>query len=446
MALFDKYARLRRAVGAGTLHSDRDKILSCLQGHVKRQDLPALVAEPATVAGVQACVQFAAERKLPLVVHSGLTQRTAEGLGGKLLLSTVRLVSSPSFLAENTRLQVAAGVSLEALQVDLDRTGVRWPPLFPVPRATSIGALISAGWQGLRTWRHGGTLSHVAGVEWVDGEGNLHEAGPETSGSDYVDLLPFLFGSRGELGILTRADLLLEKKPTQRAACTIRLPQVAEVTRIISLVGLSSPPPDVVLLLDSGALEIFRGASSLMAAEGARAVIVCEWSDSEARPVLPYAHWLDDSRDIDELWRELFECASRATENFPAYLEGQVVLPARAFADFEAYTRAFSHDANISAALWGTVEVGHLHIWLPLPEDEPRLRQQASHVLEKLQDYSVQLGGGPTGKVAPAILKRLTPQRSSWTSGWRVRAKLKEQFDPHTIFPLRDPLTKNMFA
>ncbi len=446
MVLFDKYARLRKAVGAGTLHSDRDKILGCLQGHVKRQDLPALVAEPATVAGVQACVQFAADKKLPIVVCSGLTPRTADGLGGKMLLSTVRLVSSPSFLAENTRLQVAAGVSLEALQIDLDRYGVRWPPLFPVPKAASIGALISAGWHGLRTWRHGGTLSHVAGLEWVDGEGTLHEAGPETSGTDHVDLLPFLFGSSGELGIVTRTDLLLERKPTQRAACTISLPQVAEVTRIISLVGLSSPSPDVVLLLDSGVLEIFRGVSTPLAADGARAIMVCEWSETEKRPALPYAHWLDGAREIEEFWKELFELPSRTTQKYPAYLEGQVVLPARAFADFEAYTRAFSHDANILAALWGTIEVGHLHIWLLLPEDEPRLRQQASHVLEKLQDFSVQLGGGPAGKVAPGILKKLALQRSSWPSGWRVRAKLKEQFDPHTIFPLRDPLTKNMFA
>jgi FAD/FMN-containing dehydrogenase len=127
-------------------------------------------------------------------------------------------------------------------------------------------------------------------------------------------------------------------------------------------------------------------------------------------------------------------------------VEGQVSLPARAFADFEAYTRAFSHDANIPAALWGSVEVGHLHIWLLLPEDETRLKQQASHVLEKLQDYSTQLGGGPTGKVAPGILKRLALQRNSWSPGWRVRAKLKEQFDPQGILPLRDPLTKNMFA
>ncbi|MBM3325209.1 MAG: FAD-binding oxidoreductase, partial [Calditrichaeota bacterium] len=196
MALFDKYAKLRKTLGSGSLHVDREEILEFLDGPVKRQELPALVVEPTTVAGVQACVQFAVEKKLPMAICSGLSGKSADDLSGKMLLSTARFVSAPAFLDGNARAQVAAGVSLEALNLDLNRLEVRWPPLFPVTKTASIGALLASGWQGLRNWRHGGTISHIASMEWVDGVGNVHEANTRAQAGDAADILPFLFGSR----------------------------------------------------------------------------------------------------------------------------------------------------------------------------------------------------------------------------------------------------------
>jgi FAD/FMN-containing dehydrogenase len=442
MALFDKYAKLRKTLGSDALYTDRDKILEFLEGRVKRPDLPELVVEPATVAGVQACVQFASERKLKIAVCSGLAPQSAHGLGGKMLLSTAHLVSSPSFLDGNRRVQVASGVSVEALHLDFNQHQVRWPPLFPVIKNTSIGALVSAGWQGIRNWLHGGTVAHVAAIEWVDGAGNLQEAGTRLQSGDSTDTLPLFFGSRGELGILTKLELLLDKKPEQRVACVIHLSEVAEVTAILSQVEANSPPPEIVLLLDVGASDILSSTKGVMSLDHARAVVVCEWGDSapEKLRALPRTRWFDTNEEVDKLWAGLLELVPVVAQRYPARVEGQVVLPARAFADFEAYTRVQSHESNISAALAGTVEVGHMHIWLLLPEDEPRLKRRAMEALEKMQEYSVQLGGGPTGQVAPGILARLALQQATWSTGWRVRAKLKEQLDPQGIFPIREPL------
>ncbi|MFH1010860.1 MAG: FAD-binding oxidoreductase [bacterium] len=446
MTLFDKYAKLRKTLGSGSLYVDRAKILEFLEGRVKRQDLPALVVEPTTVTGVQACVQFAVERKLSMAICSGLAGKGADDLGGKMLLSTARFVSAPAFLDGNSRVQVAAGMSLEALNLDLNRHKVRWPPLFPVAKTASIGALVASGWQGLRNWRHGGTISHIGALEWVDGAGNLREAGTRLQGGDPADVLPLLFGSRGELGILTNIELLLEEKPQQRIASTIHLSEVAEVTAVLSQIGMSSPAPEIVLLFDAGALEILGKTPSAAANERTRAMVVCEWRDSppEKMRTLPHTRWFETAEEVDKLWASLLELVPVAAKRCPAHMEGQVVLPARAFADFEAYTRAVSHEANISAALAGTVEVGHMHIWLFLSEDEPRLKRRANDVLEKMQDYSAQLGGGPAGKIAPGILKRLALQRDSWTTGWRVCAKLKERLDPHGIFPIREPLAQRV--
>ncbi len=436
MALFDKYARLRKAMGPGSVHSDREKILDYLEGRVTKQELPVLVVEPATVAGVQACVRFASEKGLEVVVCSGLAPRTVEDLAGKMMLSTARLTGAPSFLDENTRLQIAAGVSLEALQVDLDRHDVRWPPLFPMPKATSVGAVIAAGWQGIRTWRHGGTLTHVAGAEWVDGGGELRAAGTLAGATDQADMLSCLFGSRGEFGILTRVELLLEPNPGVRTACTIHLTEASEIVGVLSQIGLSSSPPDVIFLLDSGALEILRRGLEAAIPEETRAMVICEWGgtppDSLASPAP--VRWFEDSEATDRLWTELFALVPAAARFYPARLEGQVVLPARSFAGLEAHARELSYEANIAVALLGTVEVGHLHIWLLLSEDDPRIRRQAAQVLDKLQEYAAESGGGPAGRIAARARRRWTRYHGVSATSAQVRDKLKKLLDPHRIF------------
>ncbi|MBU1937100.1 FAD-binding oxidoreductase, partial [bacterium] len=441
--LFDKYARLRKAMGLGSLHTNREKILELLEGQVTRKQLPVLAVEPATVSGIQACLRYASEKKMPVEICSGLSPRHANDLGGKMLLSTAQLVSSPRFRDNNTRLQIAAGTSIESLQPDFLKYHVRWAPLFPPPKATSIGALIASGWEGIRTWHHGGVLSHLAGLEWVDGAGDIHRTGTLSSGGNAADMMAFLYGSRGELGVITQVDLLLEPLPDYRAACVFLLSDAQDTTNVLSQVGLMSPAPDIVLLLDEGSLEILRRQAATLAPEKAKAAVVCEWSTNvpETLPSDLDANIFEGTAEVDELWKLLFSLEPLAKQLFPARLHSQVVLPARAFPDFEAHARELSHEANLPIALWGTVEVGHLHIWLLLPEDEPRLRRRAGEVLDKLQEYSAQLGGGPSGKASGGILQRVALRRGSSPTGWKVRDKLKEQLDPDAIFPAEKALS-----
>jgi FAD/FMN-containing dehydrogenase len=399
--------------------------------------------EPATVSGIQACLRYASEKKMLVEICNGLSPRHANDLGGKMLLSTAQLVSPPRLQDSNTRLQVAAGTSIESLQPDFLKYHVRWAPLFPTPKATSIGALIASGWEGIRTWHHGGVLSHLAGIEWVDGTGEIHRTGSLSANGGSADMMAFLFGSRGELGVLTQVDLLLEPLPDYRAACVFPLSEARDAATVLSQVGSMSPAPDIVLLLDEGSLEILRRQAATLAPREAKAALVCEWSTKtpEKLPSEFDANIFEGTAEVDELWKILFSLDSLSKQLFPARLHGQVVLPVRAFTDFESDARALSHEANLPIAIWGTVEVGHLHIWILLPEDESRLRRRAGEVLEKLQEYSAQLGGGPAGKAAPGILQRVAVRRGSSPTGWKVRDKLKEQLDPDAIFPAEKALS-----
>ena len=132
--IFDKYARLRKAMGQGSLHINREKILELLEGQVTRKQLPILAAEPATVPGVQACLRYASEKKMPIAICSGLFPRHANDLGGKMLFSTAQLVSSPRFQDNNMRVRVAAGTSIESLQSDSCRIIYFNFPLSPEPQ------------------------------------------------------------------------------------------------------------------------------------------------------------------------------------------------------------------------------------------------------------------------------------------------------------------------
>src|ERR1700741_180374 len=209
MKWFDKYHKLREAVPRGRIFTDQKEILPFLSGKMQKEDLPAVVVEPADESEISACLACAAEKNLKIVLTSGCKPMTARKLNGAMLMRTSRLSGTPQFSADRLSVRVDAGYPAEALAIDLNRIGRRWTPLLPVPSQMSMGDLMATGWEGFRNWKTGGTLSGVRSVDWISYHGKRWVTGSAATGSQAPDISSLLFNSRGALGVITSVELVL---------------------------------------------------------------------------------------------------------------------------------------------------------------------------------------------------------------------------------------------
>jgi FAD/FMN-containing dehydrogenase len=109
---------------------------------------------------------------------------------------------------------VAAGTPLTALRAALHPHRQRWPVEAPASEAATVGGSIAAGRAGPTRLVDGTPRDHVLGVDIVTGDGRaLTFGGRVVKNVAGYDLVRLVTGSRGTLGLITRAHLRLRAIP-----------------------------------------------------------------------------------------------------------------------------------------------------------------------------------------------------------------------------------------
>ncbi len=400
MKWFDRFHKLRESVTLGRLHTEQRQILTLLKGKVSKDDIPVVVVEPAGEGELEACIAFATEKHMRVSVGSGVKPLGIHGLGGGMLILTTRFSAAPRFETDQRAVRVEAGLTAEALAIDLSRRARRWHPLLPVPSGESLGDLIATGWEGLRNWKSGGVLSHVRMIEWMGYDGRRYSTGRGAARSQSVDMSDYLFGSRGRFGVITALELELQEQPPIRTAALFELRDAHDALKLLGRLRDFDPQPETVIYWGEVATSLIRSHNDGTISPQAGVVLMVEWDceidwpeewDRFARP-------LTEEKRIAELWQDLFRLPRTVARLYPAKVESRLKLPAPAIVDMEAAARELGRDANVQIALWGTVEAGHLHVWALLPDEETRTRRQAEGAVRSLVEIAVDLDGSECTK------------------------------------------------
>src|ERR1700682_3553112 len=102
---------------------------------------------------------------------------------------------------------VEAGITLEALQAELGRTG-QFLPLDPFNSpGHTIGGLLATGWTGPLRQRYGSARDYLIGIRVAMPDGHLATAGGRVvkNVSGY-DLMKLHYGAMGSLGVIVAAS------------------------------------------------------------------------------------------------------------------------------------------------------------------------------------------------------------------------------------------------
>ena len=138
---------------------------------------PLGVVRPRSTADVVACVQYAAEKQIPIHARGAGTGAAGAALGPGLVLDFSRYLRR-ILATDRESVRVQAGVVYERLCAHLRPYGRLFGPN-PATAVTTIGSMVALDASGSRRPRYGSTRRHVLGMQVVLADGKLLEVGRE---------------------------------------------------------------------------------------------------------------------------------------------------------------------------------------------------------------------------------------------------------------------------
>jgi FAD/FMN-containing dehydrogenase len=260
------------------------------------------------------------------------------------------------------------------------------------------------------------------------------------------ELVDLVVGSEGTLGIVTRAELQLERVPTVVGTLLVVLADLESLGHVVT--SLLPHAPVAIELLDRSFLDLAPIAGAAISLEGARAVLLVDFEGSveagvraalEAaeRAVAPAALRTRSgvSRiEREALWR-LRHGASAALAALPSERRSLQVIedgcvPVSALGRYLSGVHAAAAEADVPIVAFGHAGDGHLHVNALVDTTVPGFERRLERLLETVTALVVELGGTPSGEHGDGRLRAGVLDRLYGPAVVGLFAAVKQAFDP----------------
>jgi len=411
---------------------------------------PLAIALPASVAEVQAIVQWALAEGVAIVPSGGRTGLSggAVAANGELVVSLERMHQVLDFDAVDRTLTVQAGMALEAVHNAAREHGLIYPVDFAARGSCSIGGNIATNAGGIRVIRYGNTREWIAGLKVVTGSGEVLELNrgliKNSSGYDFRQLL---IGSEGTLGIVVEATLRLTDPPPPANVMLLALPSFEVLMQVFAAFRER---------LRLEAFEFFTDrALGHVLAHGAQApldqvypfYVVTEYAaGDEAQEAAALAAFEDcmtqgwvldgvisqSQAQAQQLWR-LREGITEAVARYKPY-KNDISVRISAMPAFLARTQALLGEAypDFEVVWFGHIGDGNLHINVLKPDayGDAEFITACEHVTKLLAQVLAEFGGSISAEHGIGLVKKPYLAGTRSAPEIALMREVKRAFDP----------------
>lgn len=233
----DLLHELTNIVGENRIKTDTTSLQSWGSDYTKHfEPNPSVIVFPSSTEQVQALVQFANQHHIAITPSGGRTGLSAGAVAsqGEIVLSLDKMNQILDFYPADRMVRIQAGVVTEQLQRYAEEQDMYYPVDFASAGSSQMGGNIATNAGGIKVIKYGMTRNWVLGLTVVTGKGDiLHiNKGMIKNATGYA-LQHLFIGGEGTLGIITEAEIKLERKPHDLQVMVLGVPDFDAVMPIL---------------------------------------------------------------------------------------------------------------------------------------------------------------------------------------------------------------------
>jgi len=197
----------------------------------------AAIVFPKTTEQVQAIVLLANEHNVVLTPSGGRTGLSAGAVAanGEIVVSMDKMNRIGQFYPADRMIEIEAGVVTQQLQEFAESKDLYYPVDFASAGSSQMGGNIGTNAGGIKVIRYGMTRQWIMGLTVVTGKGDILQLnrGMVKNATGY-DLRQLFIGSEGTLGLVTHAQIKLERQPQDLNVMVLGMDSFNDVMNVLS--------------------------------------------------------------------------------------------------------------------------------------------------------------------------------------------------------------------
>ncbi|MGO2277412.1 FAD-binding oxidoreductase [Psychrobacter sp. AOP7-D1-21] len=197
----------------------------------------AAIVFPKTTEQVQTIVLLANEHNLVLTPSGGRTGLSAGAVAanGEIVVSMDKMNHIGQFYPADRMVEIEAGVVTQQLQEFAESKDLYYPVDFASAGSSQIGGNIGTNAGGIKVIRYGMTRQWIMGLTVVTGKGDILQLnrGMVKNATGY-DLRQLFIGSEGTLGLVTHAQIKLERQPQDLNVMVLGMDSFNDVMNVLA--------------------------------------------------------------------------------------------------------------------------------------------------------------------------------------------------------------------
>ena len=384
---------------------------------------PEVIVFPETTGQVSRILAYAHQENIPVTTRgagTNLSGGTIPDQGGiALVLTKMNKVLEIDF--ENRVVVVEPGTINQELQDMLTPHGYYYPPDPASMKACTIGGNVGECSGGPRCLKYGVTRDYILGMEMVLSTGEVVAIGSKQQvNPDPLDIVKFMVGSEGTLGVFTKLFLKIKKISEAKKTMLCTFNSVKDASRTVANIVREGIVPTTLELMDNLlincaedfiGLGLDRTADALLLIEvdglkeeldGQVEVIkkVCEKNNVKGFKIAQSA------KEVDQLWTARRTVIGAVARKRPSYSMQDVTVPRNKLPDIVEEIVNISEKYNLPIGVLAHAGDGNLH---PLVLFDERNQEEVEkvHVAEFLIcKKALSLGGTLSGEHGIGLLKK----------------------------------------
>ncbi|GAC1413744.1 MAG: FAD-linked oxidase C-terminal domain-containing protein [Candidatus Velthaea sp.] len=435
--------RLLEALGPDVVFTQPEDLAAYAYDAYIEDHLPAAAVVPRDARQTAVAIRIArecGEAVVPRGAGTGLCGGAVPQRGG-LVISFARMNRVLELDVRNRRARVQPGLINLDLSKAIAAHGVFYAPDPSSQKISTIGGNVGTNAGGAHCLSYGTTTNHILGLQYIDGDGEVHRTSLDDAGYDLTGLL---VGSEGTLGVVTEIDVRLMKIPEAVRVCVAAFADVESASEAVSaIIGIGIVPTALEIMdrLITEAVEAHyhagypAGAGAVLLVEVAGALDDMDESEATIAKIARDHGALSwraarDAAERDALWAARKGAAGAIGRIAPNYYIQDACVPRTKLPQVMTAIDRIARDYRIPVGNVFHAGDGNLH---PLLIFDRRDKRQVQAVIDAGHDIlstCIAMGGTISGEHGIGSEKRDSLSLVFTPDDLAAMGRVRDAFDP----------------